>query len=182
MVLGVLVDLVAVSAGWANVAATAAGTVPSFELNRRWVWRKGGRRSLPVEVLPFTILSFTGLAISTIAVHVAGGWASARGWTSTGRTFLVMATNAAAYGALWILQFVLLDRVLFRPRPPGRVERAVIVGVDAVPSATIEGCPPGHAGRRRYDTSCPCSVLPTGHVEPSRGGRCPGQPAPAGPD
>ena len=32
-------------AGWANVVATAAGTVPSFELNRRWVWNKTGRRS-----------------------------------------------------------------------------------------------------------------------------------------
>ena len=37
----------------ANVIATAVGTVPSFELNRRWVWRKTGtalaaRRGRPV--------------------------------------------------------------------------------------------------------------------------------------
>jgi putative flippase GtrA len=117
-VLGVLVGLLAVPAGWANVAATAAGTVPSFELNRRWVWRKNGRRSLSAEVLPFTILSFTGLAISTIAVHAAGTWAAHRAWPTTGRTLLILATNVVAYGSLWVLQFVLLDRVLFRPASP----------------------------------------------------------------
>jgi putative flippase GtrA len=116
-VLGVLVGVLTVPAGWANVAATAAGTIPSFELNRRWVWRKSGPRSLPVEVLPFTILSFSGLAISTIAVHVAGAWASHRGWPATGRTLLILATNVAAYGSLWVLQFVLLDRVLFKDPP-----------------------------------------------------------------
>jgi hypothetical protein len=39
-VLGLLVGLLNAPAGWANVAATAIGTVPSFELNRRWVWLK----------------------------------------------------------------------------------------------------------------------------------------------
>ena len=36
-VLALLVGVVNAPAGWANVAATAIGTVPSFELNRRWV-------------------------------------------------------------------------------------------------------------------------------------------------
>ncbi|HEY0398177.1 MAG TPA: bifunctional glycosyltransferase family 2/GtrA family protein, partial [Acidimicrobiia bacterium] len=36
-VLGVLVATGTLSAGWANVVATAVGTIPSFELNRRWV-------------------------------------------------------------------------------------------------------------------------------------------------
>ena len=36
--LTLLVGTDAVTAGWANVIATGVGTVPSFELNRRWVW------------------------------------------------------------------------------------------------------------------------------------------------
>ena len=36
--LGALVATGTLSPGWANLLATAAGTVPSFELNRRWVW------------------------------------------------------------------------------------------------------------------------------------------------
>ncbi len=37
-VLTLLVGTDAVTVGWANVIATGVGTVPSFELNRRWVW------------------------------------------------------------------------------------------------------------------------------------------------
>ena len=121
-VLGVSVGLLAVPVGWANVAATAIGTIPSFELNRRWVWGRAGRRSVQAEVAPFVALSFLGLALSTLAVHVAGAWADGRGWSSPARTVLVMATNLSAYGSLWVIQFLLLDRVLFRrPAAPGLV-------------------------------------------------------------
>ena len=112
-----LVGLVAVPAGWANVAATAAGDVlhrqPSLGAG------KTGRRSLRAEVLPFTILSFTGLAVSTIAVSVVGAWALHQDWPATARTVLVLAINVGAYGSLWVLQFFLLDRVLFRSPPIG---------------------------------------------------------------
>ena len=42
-ILGLLVATRSATAGWANVIATAAGTVPSFELNRRWVFQPAGR-------------------------------------------------------------------------------------------------------------------------------------------
>ena len=67
-VLGVLVTATAMPAGLANVIATAVGTVPSFELNRRWVWRKTGKRSLRGEVGPFWVLSFRGAG----ALHADG--------------------------------------------------------------------------------------------------------------
>lgn len=115
--LGLLVDGVGLTAGWANVVATAAGTVPSFELNRRWVWRRSGHPSLVAEVMPFTALSFAGLAMSTLAVHLAGAWAADRSWPTLARTALVMVANVGAYGSLWVLQFVILDRLLFRSGP-----------------------------------------------------------------
>ena len=73
LTLGVLVGLAATPAVWANVVATAVGTVPSFELNRRWVWRAGGRRSVLRQVVPFCALSATGLVVSTVAVGVSLG-------------------------------------------------------------------------------------------------------------
>ena len=69
--LGVLVGVAGVDATVANVVATAVGTIPSFEMNRRWVWARHGRRSVTRQVVPFVALSFAGLVLSTVAVHVA---------------------------------------------------------------------------------------------------------------
>jgi putative flippase GtrA len=109
--LGVLVGLVGLPAMWANVMATAAGTVPSFELNRRWVWGNEGRRSLFGQVVPFVALSFTGLAISTLAVGVVSAHAS--GWGHWTRTAAVLVANVTAYGMLWVVQYQILQRLLF---------------------------------------------------------------------
>jgi putative flippase GtrA len=116
-VLGLLVFTDAVPAGWANVIATAAGTIPSFELNRRWVWGRSGRWSVLAEVVPFAALSLAGLALSTVAVSVAAGWAGRASLGAGMRTLLVEVANVAAFGSLWIAQFVVLDRVLFGPQP-----------------------------------------------------------------
>ena len=113
--LGILVGLVGAPATWSNVLATAVGTVPSFELNRRWVWRREDRRSLVRQVLPFCALSFAGLVVSTLAVGVVADHASA--WGQWARTLAVLGANVAAYGTLWLVQYQLLNRYLFRGRP-----------------------------------------------------------------
>jgi putative flippase GtrA len=115
-VLGALVATRAVSAGWANVIATGVGTVPSFELNRRWVWGRRGDRSLRAEVAPFVAMSATGLALSTVAVSVIARWADAAGLATSTRTLAVQAANLSAFGSLWLAQFLVLDRVLFADR------------------------------------------------------------------
>jgi len=116
-ILGTLVGTRAISAGWANIVATSAATVPSFELNRRWVWKKVGQRSLLAEVGPFWALSFAGLALSTLAVSEVARWAASDGWTNTSRTIATMGANIISFGSLWLLQFALLDRVLFKTTP-----------------------------------------------------------------
>ncbi len=118
--LGVLVATDAVPAGWANVVATAAGTVPSFELNRRWVWRQTGRRSVLAEVGPVL-----GAVVRRARALDAGGHASPRdgptanGFASALRTLTVEGANVAPFGSLWLLQFVILDRLLFASRRGG---------------------------------------------------------------
>ncbi len=111
-VLGLLVGVGHLPAVLANVVATAVGTVPSFELNRRWVWRRRGGAAGLRQVVPFCALSAAGLALSTVAVRVASAVTagSGDGW----HTLAVEGANAAAYGSLWVLQFFVLDRVLFR--------------------------------------------------------------------
>ncbi len=113
-VLALLVATSTVAAGWANVIATSAGIVPSFELNRRWVWARRGRRSLVREVGPFCALSFAGLGLSTLAVAATAHWATSAGLGTGPRTLAVTSANLMAFGTLWVLHFVLLDKVLFR--------------------------------------------------------------------
>jgi putative flippase GtrA len=116
VVLGALVTTRAMTPGWANVVATGVGTVPSFELNRRWVWGNHGQPSWRRQVLPFVALSFAGLAISTWAVSTAGHWADASGLPAGSRTLAIEAANVLAFGTLWIAQFLILDLVLFGRR------------------------------------------------------------------
>ena len=113
VLLGLLVATRTLPAGWANVVATAAGTVPSFELNRRWVWGRSGRRSMLNEVGPFCAMTFLGLALSTIAVGLASAFAASSGFSTGMRTFAIEAANVIAWGSIWLGQFFVLDRVLF---------------------------------------------------------------------
>ena len=118
-VLGVLVATHTLPAGWANVVATAVGTVPSFELNRRWVWGRSGRRSVLAEIGPFCAMSFLGLALSTLAVSLASAFAVSSGLSGAMRTLLIEAANIAAWGSLWLAQFFVLEHVLFAGDSPG---------------------------------------------------------------
>jgi putative flippase GtrA len=111
-VLGLTVGVLGLAAVWSNVIATAIGTVPSFELNRRWVWTPTGGRRWLGQVIPFCALAFAGLVISTVAVGIASSHTT--GWSRLGHTVAVEGANIAAYGALWVIQYFLLDRVLFR--------------------------------------------------------------------
>jgi putative flippase GtrA len=115
-ILGTLVAAGTTTAGWANVIASAAGTVPSFELNRRWVWNRQGPRSLMLEAVPFCVLSFTGLGLSTAVVSLAAGWATAAGLGAGARATAAEMANVATFGTLWVLQYLILDRVLFATR------------------------------------------------------------------
>jgi putative flippase GtrA len=116
VVVATLLGTGALSAGWANVVATAAGTGPSFELNRRWVWGKQGRSSLRAEVVPFAVLSFASLGLSTLAVSLAASWADRAGLSTTGRVAVALGANVASFGTMWVVQYLVLDRLLFRDR------------------------------------------------------------------
>lgn len=139
-VLGALVATATLTPGWANIVATGVGTVPSFELNRRWVWGKTGRRSLAAEIGPFCVLSFAGLALSTLLVSTVGQWATSAGLDAFWRTAAVEVASVAAFGSLWVLQFLVLDRVLFGRRAPSPTP---------TPSSTSRGTAASEQGSAR---------------------------------
>ncbi len=151
-VLGVLVGVFGWPAVWANVVATAIALAPSFELSRRWVWAHDGRRSILRQAAPYAAVSFAGLIVSSVAVHLASNATSNS--TRLVHTGAVLLANVAAYGSLWIVQFVVCDRILFR-------SRAKPTGVDGHP------VPDGVGGYAQENSSLPREVMGLADCAPS---------------
>jgi putative flippase GtrA len=103
----------ALDAGVANVLSTVAGIGPSYVLNRHWVWNRTGRGSIRREIAPFWSMCLCSLVLSTLAVQRAADWASRNDIGRIERTAVVVAANIMTFSALWILQFLILDRLLF---------------------------------------------------------------------
>jgi putative flippase GtrA len=99
----------------ANVISAIVCIGPSFALNRRWVWNGAGYGNWRREVAPFWGYSLLSLVLSTVAVAIAGHWADSIGALPEQRTVIILGANILASGTRWIGQFLLLDKVLFRP-------------------------------------------------------------------
>ena len=115
----VLVALVlgaGMNAGAANIVAVCCGIPVSYVANRRWTWRRTGRGSVVREVVPFWILSLAGLLASTLVVAWVGGLAAS--WSDGARAIALPLAEAATFAGLWLVQFAVLDRVIFRPAVP----------------------------------------------------------------
>ena len=54
------------SGGWAGFWASTLAAIPSYYLNRGWVWGKSGRSHLMKEVLPFWVMAFIGIGFSAV--------------------------------------------------------------------------------------------------------------------
>jgi len=104
-----------VPAGSANVVAVCCGIAPSYLANRHWVWGRSGRSDLIREVVPFWTLALAGLVASTVAVSMVAS-ATAH-WSTASRSLALPVANLAVFGALWLVQFALLDHVVFRAVP-----------------------------------------------------------------
>jgi putative flippase GtrA len=96
------------SAVWSNIIGVSTACIPSYMLNRSWVWGKRGRSHLLKEVLPFWAMALLGLGFSTLLVAVAAHWTDA--------TIVVMLANLTAFGTLWVAKYLVLDAVLFGVR------------------------------------------------------------------
>ena len=101
------------SARPANVGACIAGGIPSYYLNRRWVWRKGGRSHLLREVVPFWVLTFVGLGLSTWLAGFAGTFGEAHVHDRRLQTLLVAMASVVAFATLWVIKFIAFNQFMF---------------------------------------------------------------------
>lgn len=160
-VLGMLVGVFGVQANCANVIAVAVGTVPSFMLNRRWVFSYSAPASLVRQVLPYCSLSLAGLVLTTVSVHLVSG--ATAGSSRELRTASVEVANLVSYGALWLIQFVLCDRILFRVPAPG----TLATGAGKPPDERARHCPradPNRSAPRREVDDRAARHDPADHV------------------
>ncbi len=100
---------------WTEVISTLFANVmagiPSYILNRRWVWGKSGRSHIWREILPFWVMSLTGIGFALYTATLAHNFADAHHLHHLARTVLVVGANVAAFGILWILKFLILNRL-----------------------------------------------------------------------
>jgi len=100
----------------ANVLANVVATFPSYSLNRKWVWGKGGQSHFWGEVVPFWALSFLGLGFSSLAVWGAGALARHHHLDHVVTSALVNGANLVSFAILWIVKFIVYER-LFHVAP-----------------------------------------------------------------
>lgn len=104
------------SAFTSNVVAVCASTVPSYFLNRMWVWGRSGKSHLWREVVPFWAIAFFGLAFSTWAATLGEGLSE--GKSRLAQTVVVNLFSLGSYAITWVGKFVLFNKVLFAHRHP----------------------------------------------------------------
>lgn len=106
----------------AAIASAVAGGIPNYYLNRRWAWGRTGRSHLWREIVPFWVIAFVGLAFSTWTTTFAGSIADTITDHRLLRSVIVVIGMITGYGILWIVKFILFNRVLFVDRSaPGDV-------------------------------------------------------------
>ncbi|MCU1462585.1 MAG: hypothetical protein JWO37_2660 [Acidimicrobiales bacterium] len=94
------------------VVATCIGTIPSYELNRKWAWGASGKSHFWREVVPFWVLAFIGLAFSAVTVAIADHWVR-HSSHARHRAIVDAFAYLAAFGVLWLGKFVIFNKVLF---------------------------------------------------------------------
>jgi putative flippase GtrA len=100
---------------WGEVASTLfaniTASIPSYYLNRKWVWGKGGRSHIWRELVPFWVTAISGILFALYAASLAHNFANTHHLQHLARTALVVGANIAAFGILWIVRFFILNRL-----------------------------------------------------------------------
>jgi putative flippase GtrA len=94
-----------------TLTANILAGVPSYLLNRRWVWKKGGRSHIWREIVPFWVMSIIGILFALYTASLAQSFANTHHLQHLARTVLVVGANVAAFGILWVLKFLILNRL-----------------------------------------------------------------------
>lgn len=99
-------EVIGMSFMTAHLTAVAVSSIPNYLINRHWTWQQQGKNRLWGEVVPFWVMSFLGFLLSTAFVAYAK-----EEW---GTTITVLIANLSGFGVLWILKFLVLDKLMWK--------------------------------------------------------------------
>jgi putative flippase GtrA len=95
----------------ASVLGWLAGAIPNFWLNRNWAWGRSGRPSLVREVLPYVAIILATLGLAIVATGIADRVLRTTSISAEARTLVVGATFLLVYVGVFVVRFLLLDRL-----------------------------------------------------------------------
>jgi putative flippase GtrA len=96
--------------GWvANLLAVGLLTGPVYLVTKHVVWRAAGGRHRRAAAV-FWAMSVGGLVLSTLLVYLAN--------LVDQRIWVANLVNLATYGGIFLLRFIILDRLFSEARPP----------------------------------------------------------------
>ncbi len=114
----------------ATVFANVVATVPSYFLNRMWVWKKGGRSHVMKEIVPFWVMSAFGIFVSIGGAAVARHVSKAHHLSHLEQTIVLLLANLISFGLFWVLKYMLYNR-LFHVHPVEELDELVETGLSS---------------------------------------------------
>jgi putative flippase GtrA len=103
--------LLHLSPAMSSVVAWLAGAVPNYWLNRSWTWGRRGRPSLRRELLPYAVIILATVVLAALATEAVDRWLRDDSASSTTRVVLVGGTFLGVYVVMFVVRYVLLDRL-----------------------------------------------------------------------
>jgi putative flippase GtrA len=109
---------------WSTLIANVSATLPSYYLNRKWVWGKSGRSHLMKEIVPFWCMSALGITVSLAGAALARHVSTVNHLSHLESTVVVLAANLFSFGLFWVLKFIVFNR-LFHVHPLEELDELV---------------------------------------------------------
>jgi putative flippase GtrA len=109
----------------ASLAAFLTGAAVNFVAGRFWAWKRQGPVRLRRDMVAYLALSISIALAATVVTSLTDHYARRSDVLADNLGLVVEAAYFATYGAMFLLKFAILDRVVFRPRPRPSADHAV---------------------------------------------------------
>jgi putative flippase GtrA len=122
-----------VGPAWSSLFGWMAGMLPNYWLNRSWTWQLRGRPSVRNEILPYLAIILTTLAVAALSTRWAHDLVADAGLSDGLRWSLVSGSFLGVYVVMFLVRFLLLDRLFDTLSPLSSAERQEATGTDQSP-------------------------------------------------